>query len=306
MKLVMPNFSIHTIDLNFLDTPQAIASFAVFGPQGATIVETGPGSTLPALLEGLRALGIRPSDVRDVLVTHIHLDHAGASGWWAKQGATIHVHAAGAPHLIDPSKLLASAARIYGDQLETLWGEVLACAPERVHRVNDGEVVTAAGLEFTAIQSPGHARHHQCWKLGDIAFAGDAAAVRLPGATWIALPAPPPEFDPEAWQDSLNRLSTFNFRLLYATHFGAIEDEPTAHLKRVGTVIAECAEFVRLRMAEGVGREAIVEQYSAWQDELAAAAAVDAATFKSYGKANNRAMSVDGIMRYWSKRLPGE
>jgi len=294
-------FEVHTIDLNFLNTPRAIAAYAVLGPKGATIVETGPSTTLPALLEGLQALGVQPVDVREVLVTHIHLDHAGAAGWWARQGATIHVHAAGAPHLIDPSKLLASASRIYGDKMETLWGEVSACAPERVHLVNDGDVVMAAGLSFTAIQSPGHARHHHCWQLGDAAFAGDAAAVRLPGSTWIALPAPPPEFDLEAWLETLRRLSTLNLRTIYPTHFGAVE-QPNDHFQKLSVVLADCAEFVRTRMVEGMAREAIVEQYSAWQDEQAAAANVDTATFESYGKANNRAMSVDGIMRYWSKR----
>jgi glyoxylase-like metal-dependent hydrolase (beta-lactamase superfamily II) len=298
-------FEVHTIDLNFLDTPHVIASFAVLGPAGATIVETGPGSTLPALLEGLRALGVQPADVRDVLVTHIHLDHAGVSGWWARQGATIHVHAAGAPHLVDPSKLLASASRIYGDKLEFLWGEVLPSPPERVHLVNDGEVVMATGLAFTAIQTPGHARHHHCWQIGDLALTGDAAGVRLPESRWIGLPAPPPEFDLEAWQASLRRLSALHLKTLYPTHFGRVAD-PDEHFARLSILLADCAEFVRARMVEGLGREAIIEQYSAWQTAQAAPFHLDAATMDRYNKANSWAMSVDGIMRYWSKRLPAQ
>jgi glyoxylase-like metal-dependent hydrolase (beta-lactamase superfamily II) len=295
----MTNYQLHTIDLNFLNTPHVIASYALLGREGVALVETGPSTTLPALLESLRGLGVQPSDVRDVAVTHIHLDHAGAAGWWARQGATVHVHAAGAPHLIDPSKLLASASRIYGNMMDFLWGEILPAPPERIHSVNDGDVLTVAGVELTAIQSPGHARHHHCFRLGDIAFTGDATGVRLPGQELIGVPAPPPEFDLEAWLETLKRLATLNLKTIYPTHFGAVSN-PNDHLQKLGVLIAECAGFVRDRMTDGLGREAIIEHYSAWLDERSVK--VDAATEDSYSKANSKSMSVDGMMRYWAKR----
>ena len=108
---------IEAIDLNFLGAAHAIAAYLVRGPEGNVLVETGPGSTLPALQAGLAARGLSAADIGDVLLTHIHLDHAGAAGWWARQGANIFVHHLGAPHLIDPARLLNSAARVYGDQM---------------------------------------------------------------------------------------------------------------------------------------------------------------------------------------------
>ncbi len=295
----MPDYQLHTLDLNFLNTPHVIASYALLGPAGVALIETGPSTTLPTLLENLRGLGVQPSDVRDVVVTHIHLDHAGAAGWWARQGAAVHVHAAGGPHLVDPSKLLASASRIYGDKMEYLWGEILPAPPEQVHPVNDGDQITVAGVQLTAIQSPGHARHHHCFRIGDIAITGDATGVRLPGQDLIAVPAPPPEFDLEAWQDTLRRLAALNLKTIYPTHFGAV-DNPNDHMQKLSVLIAESAQFVRDRMAEGLSRDEIVEGYNAWLDERSAT--VNQVTMERYSKANNKAMSVDGIMRYWQKR----
>ena len=121
----MPTLDIQPLDLNFLGHPRTIASFLVRGPGGPVLVETGPGSTVPALQAALAQHCLQPADIHDVLLTHIHLDHAGAAGWWARQGAIIHVHHVGAPHLAQPERLLISARRIYGNQMDALWGEFL-------------------------------------------------------------------------------------------------------------------------------------------------------------------------------------
>src|SRR5690606_8936954 len=118
---------------------QVTAVYLLVGPDGPVLIETGPGSTLPAVRAALAAHGFAPADVRAVLLTHIHLDHAGAAGWWAQQGTPIYVHHVGAPHLIDPTKLLASATRIYGDNMGPLWGEMLAAPAERVTPLHDGD-----------------------------------------------------------------------------------------------------------------------------------------------------------------------
>ena len=291
---------IHTLDLNFLDTPRVIAAYALTGPGGVALIESGPGSTLPALLAGLAAHGIRPADVRDVLLTHIHLDHAGAAGWWARQGAVIHVHPLGAPHLIDPARLLDSARRIYGDQMEQLWGEFLPAPAGKVHVVHDGDLVTAAGLEIRAVETPGHARHHHAYQIGDLAFTGDAAGVRLPGQTWIAIPAPPPEFELDAWQATLARLAALNLARIYPTHFGEVSD-PAEHFARFGPLMLESAGLVRDLMAAGGTRETILDRYTAWYEARAEAAGVDGATREYYSRVNNLPMSVDGMMRYWKK-----
>lgn len=301
----MLDYQLHTIDLHFLDTPEVIASYAIVGPNGAALIETGPRSTLPRLLDGLRQLGVQPSDVRDVLVTHIHLDHAGAAGWWAQQGATIHVHPVGAPHLINPSKLIASAARIYGDKMDALWGEITPAPPERVRAIGDGDVVEAGGAALTAIDSPGHAWHHHCYRLNDSAFVGDVAGVRLPGHRWLALPSPPPEFDLEAWRASLARLSAMNLKTIYPTHYGAVND-PADHFRRYAPFMSECAEFVRQRLAEGLSREAIAARYRAWLIARGEAAGIDAAVQEHYSTVNNQAAAVDGLIRYWTKKARGE
>src|SRR4030067_192880 len=132
---------VHTLDLNFLGVPGTIAAYLIPHRQGVVLIESGPGSTVPALVNSLNSLGYRPADVTDVLLTHIHLDHAGAAGWLAEQGARIFVHPVGAPHLLNPEKLLASARRTSGDMMEPLWGELLPVPEDQLTVISDGEVV---------------------------------------------------------------------------------------------------------------------------------------------------------------------
>jgi glyoxylase-like metal-dependent hydrolase (beta-lactamase superfamily II) len=299
----MPGFRLHTIDLNFLDTPQIIAAYALVGPTSVALIETGPGSTLPNLVRGLRDLGVQPADVRDVLVTHIHLDHAGAAGWWADQGATVHVHAVGAPHLADPSRLIASATRIYGDQMDRLWGDIRPVPPERLRALRDGDVVEAAEAAITALDSPGHARHHHCFQVGDLVFTGDAAGVRLAAYGWPAVHAPPPDFDLEAWRVSLGRLAALEVKTIYPTHFGAVAD-PADHFRRFASLLDECAEFVRAWLAKGLSRDEIIARYATWYTDRARAAGLDDEALRRYAIVNDVPSCVDGISRYWNKREP--
>jgi glyoxylase-like metal-dependent hydrolase (beta-lactamase superfamily II) len=293
---------IETLDLRFQGAPHVIAAFLIRGPRGVALVETGPGSTLPTLLEELERRDVRPDDVRDVLVTHIHLDHAGASGWWARQGARVHVHPVGAPHLIDPGKLLSSAKRIYGDLMDSLWGEVLSAPAERVVVVEDGQVLDIAGLEIAVMETPGHARHHHMYLIDDIAFAGDATGIRLPGFDWIDLPAPPPEFDLEAWRVTLRRLRDADLHTLYRTHFGAAT-EVAEELERFEQVLEDGAEAIRAMVEQGLDRDAMIERFSKLMRDRAVGQGVEASAMLAYELANPRTMSVDGIARYWRKRL---
>jgi glyoxylase-like metal-dependent hydrolase (beta-lactamase superfamily II) len=292
---------IEILDLNFGGLAEVIAAFLVFGPEGPVLVETGPGSTLPQLLARLAEHGIEPEEVRHVLVTHIHLDHSGAAGWWAQQGATVYVHEVGAPHLIDPGKLLASAGRIYVDRMDSLWGETLPAPAERVVAVEDGAVIEVAGLRFDAISTPGHAWHHHVFRLEDVAFVGDAAGIRIGERAWIDLPAPPPEFDLEAWKESLERLRRESISTIYRTHFGpttGVNDQ----LDRFETLLDEGAESVREMLEEGLDREAMSDRFADLMRRRAEALGVDPGAFRAYELANPRIMSVDGIARYWRKR----
>jgi glyoxylase-like metal-dependent hydrolase (beta-lactamase superfamily II) len=293
--------NIYPLDLNFQDTPNTIAAYLVVGPQGPVLVETGPGSTLETLKARLAEHGYTPADIRHVLVTHIHLDHAGSAGWWARQGAQVYVHHVGAPHLIDPSRLLTSVRRIYGDAMDTLWGETLPAPAERVRALYDGDTLQVAGLTFTALDTPGHARHHHVFRLGTVAFTGDAAGICVPGSTFISLPAPPPEFDLEAWQGTIARLLDQSLTTLYPTHFGPVEDV-REHLEALAALIHRAAEFVRLRMQAGVERDALAKEYLAWNRERARSQGLSESSFQQYETINPLSISVDGLIRYWHKR----
>jgi glyoxylase-like metal-dependent hydrolase (beta-lactamase superfamily II) len=292
---------IHTLDLDFQGIATAIASYLVEGPGGPVLVETGPSTTRRRLVEALERHGVAPGDVRDVLVTHIHLDHAGDAGWWASQGARIHVHRNGARHLVDPSRLLQSATRIYGDRMDVLWGEVLPAREDRVVPREDGDVIEAGGLEFHAIDTPGHAGHHHVFRLGRVAFTGDAAGIRLPGWPLVDLPAPPPEFDLESWDRSIDRLLHERFERIYPTHFGPIE-AVRDHLRALRNLLHQAPEFLHRRMHGRFEHSDLVEQYVSWNRSRARVAGLDAAAIQRYELANPPSMSVDGILRYWRKR----
>ncbi len=319
---------LHILDTHFQGMPQVTAVYLLIGPEGPVLVESGPGSTLPAVLDGLAAYGVRPGDVRAVLLTHIHLDHAGAAGWWARQGAQIYVHHVGAPHLIDPSKLLASATRIYGDRMGELWGEILPAPAEQVTPLYDGDTVQAGGLTFTALDTPGHAYHHHAYRLsavpsadghgGAVLFTGDAAGVRLPQVGVVDLPAPPPEFHLETWLGTLARLENAGAHTFYPTHFGPVSAGHGAdihgHLTALRTVMIDSVAFVAERLKEltataekgapldPAARERLLADYIGWNRERAAALRLSATMIDSYELANPVFMSVDGIVRYLRKR----
>ena len=293
---------IDTIDLEFQGTPHVIAAFLIHGPTGPVLIETGPESTLPALMRGLDASGVRAEDVRDVLVTHIHLDHAGAAGWWAQHGARVHVHTVGAPHLIDPSKLLSSATRIYGDRMDVLCGEVRPAPAENVVAVEDGTVLQVGGLEITALETPGHASHHHVYRLDEVAFTGDAAGILLPGNRWTDLPAPPPEFDPELWKDTLAKLRGLGLRTLYRTHYGAtssVEDELAAFQE----VMEQAVVWIREMIGAGSDRDNMIAEFTDRMRSWANRTGTSTNDSIAYELANPREMSVDGIARYLRKQM---
>lgn len=295
---------IETLDLHYRGVPRVIASYLVFGPEGPVLIETGPGSTLSTLLAALNDHGVVPSDIRNVLVTHIHLDHAGAAGWWAGQGAKVHVHPFGAPHLMDPSKLIASASRIYGDEMETLWGDILPAPSENIVPVHDGDVLGLSGLSFTVVETPGHARHHHVYQLEDIAFTGDAAGIRLPGSPWIDVPAPPPEFDLQAWKGTIDKIRKLNCSTLYPTHYGATTDVDT-QLDGLEVALVEAVDFVRSMMERGLDREQMVAGYGARLQDRFAGLSLSPELMQAFEFSNPMAMSVTGISRYLGKLATG-
>lgn len=295
---------VHVLDLQFQGLPQTIAAYLVEGPEGFLLVESGPTTTLPELQRLLTEHGLSPADIKHLLVTHIHLDHAGAAGWWAQQGTKVYVHHVGAPHLIDPGKLLSSATRIYGDQMDVLWGEVLPAPAENIISLHDGDTVEAAGLTFTALDTPGHAYHHHVYRLDNIAFTGDAAGIRLPASSLVDLPAPPPEFNLPLWQQTLDRIEAESFAVIYPTHFGPVTNV-AFQLSELRQRLQEAPDFVRQRLEEGTDRDELVAQYVAWNRQRAAEHGLSAEFYRQYEMANPLYMSVDGMIRYWRKQGVG-
>lgn len=217
------------IDLGFQGrTNQVVVAYLLAAGDQVALIETGPASTLGRLLAGIRAAGFDPAQITDVLVSHIHLDHAGAAGTLARANPklTVSVHPIGAPHLIDPSRLLASATRLYGDRMDSLWGEMVPVPEAQVAPLADGETVAVAGRVLSVLHTPGHASHHVAYWDPERAalFTGDVGGVRMPGTAYVCPPPPPPELDPDAWALSVERMQALPARAIFLTHGGRFAD----------------------------------------------------------------------------------
>jgi glyoxylase-like metal-dependent hydrolase (beta-lactamase superfamily II) len=289
-----------TLDLNFQGRKQAIASYLIPHSSGVVLVESGPGSTLSALQAALADQGYSPRDVTHVLLTHIHLDHAGAAGWLARRGAEIYVHPVGAPHILNPEKLLASASRIYGDQMEALWGEFLSVPEERLRVPDDAQEVVIGNLHFLPLNTPGHAEHHYAYLFEDICFSGDVGGVRIPGFPYMRLPMPPPELHLEKWRESAKRLRQQKFSRIAPTHFG-IFDDPDRHLNELEKDLDAVSRWLDEVMPAGPPIEELRQKFSTWMEDQALASGLNTEVARVYELANPVGMSADGLQRYWRK-----
>ncbi|MGH2426992.1 MAG: MBL fold metallo-hydrolase [bacterium] len=253
------------IDTHYLNTPEAIGVYLLLGDQPA-LIESGPASTLDHVIDGVRAAGLDAGNLRSLAVTHIHLDHAGGAGTLVRRfpDLQVYVHPVGAPHLIDPSRLLASAARLYGDDLHRLFGEVLPIPADRVHILQDEEMVQLGSRTLMALDTPGHARHHHAYldeKTGDV-FTGDVAGVALPGSQYVRAPTPPPELDIAAWEQSIAKLQARRLTRLLLTHFGP-HTWITELFNQLKARLHEGAAAVREALAAGLDEPAITAKLRA-------------------------------------------
>ena len=291
-----------TLDLKFQGRPHAIASYLIRSGNAVVLIESGPGSTLPGLEAGLAKEGLSPRDVTHVLLTHIHLDHAGAAGWLARQGAEIYVHPVGAPHMINPEKLLASATRIYGHRMESLWGEFLPVPEDKLRVVGDGERIVIGNLAFVPINTPGHAEHHYAYLFEDICFSGDVGGVRIPGYQYLRVPMPPPELHLERWHESIKRLQKEKFARIAPTHFG-IYDDPEWQLREVDKGLDDAERWLEKTMSEDPSSpiEAMRESFTEWMVEQAVEMGLSEDVVNAFTVANPPGMSADGLLRYWKK-----
>lgn len=286
--------TVHTFDLHFQDTPGLIAAYLIESEGELALIETGPGSTLGALRAGIRQLGLDEGKIRHVFVTHIHLDHAGAAGWWAQQGAQLYCHPKAAQHLTNPTRLMDSARQIYAERMDTLWGEMLPAPSERVTALQDGESVTVGAVAITAWDTPGHARHHHVYVIGDVCFTGDVAGMRLAGTDYLSVTAAPPQFEPAAYMASVDRLTAARFRKLYLTHFGEISDT-TAHLIAYRQRIQDVHQSVLLDHEAGHTPEEIRTAYHDREYMLARSLGISEEDWQRLERSNSTAMCADGV-----------
>ena len=266
-----------------------VASYLLPGDEPA-LVDCGPSSCIDELESGLAIHGLTVGDLRHLLLTHIHLDHAGAAGVLSRLNGqlTIHVSEVGAPHLVDPSRLERSARRLYGEDFDRLWGELAPVPEDRI------EVIGDRVLELEAWPTPGHAWHHVSFLAPDgSCYAGDAAGVRIAPSSFIAPVAPPPDIDLEAWERSLDEIEARQPTRLCLPHFGVVS-EPREHLANMRERLREWAERVR----SGATEEEFV---AAAEAELAAVA--DPETAAPYTEAGPFWQSYAGLRRYWDKRV---
>ncbi len=274
------------IDVMHLGRPHVIGCWEVDG----LLVDPGPQSSMETLLDALE--GEQP---RALLLTHIHLDHAAATGALVRRWPEleVYVHERGAPHLIDPSKLLASAERLYGEEMERLWGEIVPVPEANVRPLAGGEDVLGMRVAYT----PGHASHHVCYfhEESGTAFVGDVAAVRIPGCELIVPPTPPPDIDVETWTDSIAVVESWRPERLALTHFGAVE-EPIAHLETVRERLHEEAQLAR----------GLSEMEYEHRQRHRVAESADPITAETLLQAVPPQYQWRGLDRYWRKRAERE
>ena len=296
----MASSNILTIDLNFQNKTQAIASYLIRQNDAVVLIESGPGSSLPALEAALAKEHLTPRDITHVLLTHIHLDHAGAAGWLSKQGAEIYVHPNGAAHMLNPEKLIASATRIYGDRMNQLWGEFLPVEQNQLKVPQDAEEIVIGSLRFVAINTPGHAEHHYSYLFEDVCFSGDVGGVRIPGYQYLRAPMPPPELHFGRWRESLARLKAMSFSRIAPTHFGIYEDVPW-HLDKLDKTLADMEKWLEAVMMREPSIDELRDEFTKWMEEESRVENLSADTVRAYSLSNPVAMSADGLIRYWKK-----
>lgn len=291
------------IDLRFRGRPEAIATGVVQGGGDLALVDPGPTTCIDTLAAGLEAQGRRLDEVTHVLLTHIHLDHAAATGAVVARAprARVYVHSRGARHLAQPDRLIASATRVWGERMETLWGAFLAVPVDRLVELQGGDRIEVGGRSFEVAATPGHAVHHVSYfdRSSGVAFVGDTAGIRIGGG--YVLPAtPPPDIDLEAWQASLDRIDRWDPSTLFLTHFGPVHDV-RPHLRTLAAHLIEMAAFVRAGLDANGTDDERSQQLAAHLDREFRRGMSDEQR-AAYRLAAPPELHWAGLARYWRQR----
>jgi glyoxylase-like metal-dependent hydrolase (beta-lactamase superfamily II) len=296
--------TITVIDTNWTGRPRSIAAALLESNGHRAIIDPGPGSTLATLREHLRARGLSVADLDAIVLTHIHLDHAGATGSLVRENPrlAVYVHKNGAPHLADPSKLLASAGRLWGDDLRRLFGETLPVPQENLRILEGGERLALGASKLDVVYTPGHASHHVSYfddSNGD-AFIGDTTGIRIDNGPYILPATPPPDIDLELWDASFAAILARRPARLFLTHFGYAEG-PAAHIaefrQRLHRWAALAEEMLRSTGDDSAAMDAFVKKCHAEMVERVGATEAEHHAFT--GGIN---LSFIGLARYLRKR----
>jgi glyoxylase-like metal-dependent hydrolase (beta-lactamase superfamily II) len=295
------------ISLPFQGEEGIIGSYLLVGNNEVALVDPGPTSMMSALLEAIRMAGFQPQEVTHILATHIHLDHAGAAGSLLAYmpAASVFVHSKGAPHLLDTSKVVASASRIYGDRMNELWGPIEPVPMERLKVIEGGSTLNVAGRRLEIHYTPGHAVHHIIFfdtHSGEL-FAGDVAGVRLQDINYVRPPTPPPDLDLEAWSASIDLLRRLQPDVLYLAHFGPSHN-PEQHLTHLRERLFTWGDLILNAMREGKDEAEILMLFKAQTEPELQRFSDDPHILQRYDIATNYLMTVQGYLRYWRKKHP--
>jgi glyoxylase-like metal-dependent hydrolase (beta-lactamase superfamily II) len=293
------------VDLNFLGAPEIIATAVLHDGSGVALIDPGPSTTQENLKAALRRKGIGIGDVRQILLTHIHLDHAGVTGTLVRENPAIEVfvHERGAPHMIDPSKLLASAGRLYGVDMDRLWGDFVPVPPGRVTILKGEEHIVAGGRDLLVAHTPGHASHHVSYfdTSSRVAFVGDTAGIRRGTGNYIMPPTPPPDIDLDAWRTSEDRILAWDPDTLFLTHFGPFHGA-RVHFQELSARLQTWSAIVcRLVADSSLDEEGRLQ---AFMDEalLDLRRTVGEQQAEQYNRAGRLDYSWQGLARYWRKK----
>jgi glyoxylase-like metal-dependent hydrolase (beta-lactamase superfamily II) len=292
-------------DLHFLGVPEIIATAVLHGTSGVALIDPGPSTTLENLKASLRRRNIAIADVRHILLTHIHLDHAGATGAIVRENPAIEVfvHERGAPHMIDPSRLLASAGRLYGADMDRLWGDFLPVPAASVRILKGNERIIAGGRELEVAYTPGHASHHVSYfdPASRMAFVGDTAGIRRQGRDYVMPPTPPPDIDLDAWRTSEDRILAWEPDTLFLTHFGPFHGA-RMHFQEMSRHLTYWSAIVRRLVADTSLDDN--QKLDAFMTEalLDLKRKVGATEAEQYNRAGRLDYSWQGLSRYWRKK----
>ena len=255
-----------TLDDNWMGRPKSIGTALLESDGHRAIVDPGPGSTLDTLKKGLGAHGASVSDLDAILLTHIHLDHAGATGALVRENPrlAVYVHKLGAPHMIDPAKLLASAARLWPDNLQQLFGEAVPLPAENLRILEGGETIPLGSRKIDVVYTPGHASHHVSYFEGaeGVAFVGDTAGIKIEGHSFVMPATPPPDIDLKIWDTSFAAILERKPKRLFLTHFGFSEN-PAAHIAQFRERLHQWMEMTERILQAAPSDEAAMESFIA-------------------------------------------